>query len=331
MLRFRHLSLAAPFAAVLSAGSLAAQPLPSFKVDRAQTSVSGLSSGAFMAVQFHTAYSADIMGAGVVAGGPYNCAYVNWGGIQTCMKGVPLGSTSAAAAQWFAATGQIDGTDNLHRSRVYIFSGTNDSVVAQPVVDATYSYYQTIGVPKSNIQYVNGVPAGHAFITQSWGSDCAENASPYIKHCTVEGTPYDQAGAILNQLYGSLNAPASAPAGRLVTFDQKPFGDFGMGEKGFLYVPPSCDQGDTCRIHVVFHGCKQTAQDIGDQYYTDTGYNRWADTNHILLLYPQAAADLAVNPEHCWDWWGYTGFQFNVKAAPQMSAVKNMIDHLVNG
>ena len=32
-------------------------------------SVSGLSSGGFFAVQFHVAFSNDIMGAGIVAGG----------------------------------------------------------------------------------------------------------------------------------------------------------------------------------------------------------------------------------------------------------------------
>jgi hypothetical protein len=321
MLRAHRVAVAAAFAALLSASTLAAEPLPGFNVDRTQTSVSGLSSGAFMAVQFHTAYSAEIMGAGVVAGGPYNCAYVNWGGIGACMGGAPIGGASSAAAQGFAWLGEIDSLDHLRRSRVYLFSGTEDTVVAPSVVDATYSYYRAVGVPESHVQYVSTIPAGHAFIAPSWGGDCGENASPYINHCTVRGLDYDQAGAILTHLYGPLNAPAPTPAGRVAAFDQKQFSGFGMGDEGFLYVPPSCDQGAACRIHVVFHGCRQTPQDIGDQYYIDTGYNRWADTNDILVLYPQVAADLPTNPEHCWDWWGYTGLQFNVKAGPQMSAV----------
>ncbi|MBV8093125.1 MAG: hypothetical protein JO212_19860 [Acetobacteraceae bacterium] len=333
MFRVSYTTIAAASAAVLFGGAVAADPLPTFNVDRSQTSVSGLSSGAFMAVQFHTAYSADIMGAGVVAGGPYNCAYVNLGGIETCTRGLPrpIGSASAASAKEFAARKDIDSTKDLRRSRVYIFSGTKDTVIAPAVVEETYNYYKAVGVPDSNIQYVHNVPAGHAFIAPSWGNDCGVNASPYINHCTVDGAPYDQAGAILTQIYGPLNAPAGAPAGRLVSFEQKPFGDSGMGDNGFLYVPPSCDHGETCRIHVAFHGCKQTFQDIRDQYYTDTGYNRWADTNHILVLYPQAATDLLGNPEHCWDWWGYTGLRFNVKVAPQMSAVEKMIDHLARG
>ena len=43
-------------------------------VDVSQISVSGISSGGFMAHQFHVAHSEHIMGAGIVAGGPYYCA-----------------------------------------------------------------------------------------------------------------------------------------------------------------------------------------------------------------------------------------------------------------
>lgn len=326
-MRRPHLAwLAAALAAVVC--TAAADPLPAFDVDRSQTTVSGLSSGAFMAVQFHTAFSAEIAGAGVVAGGPYNCAWVNLGGIDACMRGEPSGSVSVAAAWGFAAWGAIDGPDNLRRSRVYLFSGTEDAVVSRTVVDATYRYYRDVGVPESNIQYVGDVPAGHAFIAPSRGGDCGDNESPYINRCAVHGGYYDQAGAILAHLHGPLNAPSHTQAGRVVAFDQRPFSEFGMADEGFLYVPQTCEQGATCSIHVVFHGCRQTPEDIGDRYYTETGYNRWADTNNILVLYPQVAAGLATNPEHCWDWWGYTGLQFNVKAGPQMRAVKAMVDRL---
>jgi hypothetical protein len=53
----------------------AAPPLPSLTIDPSEVSVSGLSSGGFMAVQAHVAYSATFKrGAGVVAGGPYYIA-----------------------------------------------------------------------------------------------------------------------------------------------------------------------------------------------------------------------------------------------------------------
>src|SRR5438128_1569348 len=55
-------------------GASAADPLGRFPVDPDQVSVSGISSGAFMANQLHVAHSAGIVGAGMIAGGLYGCA-----------------------------------------------------------------------------------------------------------------------------------------------------------------------------------------------------------------------------------------------------------------
>ena len=48
----------------------AADPLPALTIDLSRTSVSGLSSGAYMAGQFHVAFSSTLAGAGIVAGAP---------------------------------------------------------------------------------------------------------------------------------------------------------------------------------------------------------------------------------------------------------------------
>src|SRR5262249_60992994 len=48
------------------------EPLVTYqKLDLSTVTVSGISSGAFFAHQFHVAYSALVKGAGIVAGGPY--------------------------------------------------------------------------------------------------------------------------------------------------------------------------------------------------------------------------------------------------------------------
>ena len=57
-----------------TASGHAAEPLPALGVDVSKTSVSGISSGAYMAGQFHLAFSTTVVGAGVVAGGPWGCA-----------------------------------------------------------------------------------------------------------------------------------------------------------------------------------------------------------------------------------------------------------------
>ena len=45
-------------------------PLPGFDVDTGETSVSGLSSGGYMAVQFEVAFSSSVKGAGSSPAGP---------------------------------------------------------------------------------------------------------------------------------------------------------------------------------------------------------------------------------------------------------------------
>jgi poly(3-hydroxybutyrate) depolymerase len=68
VLRVRLLSLLLVALVCPIAG--AADPLPSYNVDLGETSVSGISSGAYMAVQMGIAYSEIVTGVGVFAGGP---------------------------------------------------------------------------------------------------------------------------------------------------------------------------------------------------------------------------------------------------------------------
>ena len=39
-------------------------------------------------------------------------------------------------------------------------------------------------------------------------------------------------------------------------------------------------------------------------YARNTGYNEVGELNNIIMLYPQAIAT-GMNPNGCWDWWGY--------------------------
>lgn len=324
------LSLAAVQAFAATPASLAA-----YGADPQQTSVSGLSSGAFMAVQMQVAYSGSIVGAGVVAGGPYYCAANNMMYATTiCMgNGMPIyPPLLVSAAQSFADAGLIDPLKNLNQRRVYVFSGTDDTVVRQPVVDATVAFFKEAGVKPDQLAYVNTLPAGHAVITPSYGNDCAANAAPYISHCNLDNQGYDQAGALLQHIYGPLKPRVDTPAGTLVSFSQRPYASAatGMASTGYLYVPPACSAtGAGCKVHVAIHGCKQSVESVGSQFVTDTGYNNWADNNKLMVLYPQVNKSWSpLNPEGCWDWWGYTGANYAYKTGPQMKAIKAMVNQL---
>lgn len=320
-------------AALLSVPAFAADPLPALGADAAHISVSGLSSGAFMAVQYQVAYSASVIGAGIVAGGPYYCAAGQLANAALCMgqqAPAPDPAPMLEAARGFAAGRRIDALSNLVRQRVYVFSGTQDTVVRQKAVDATVAFYRLAGLPAANIAYVRTVPAGHAFITPAFGNACAANAAPYVSQCRVDGQGYDQAGALLQQIHGHLKPPAATLSGRIVAFDQRAFAtaSSGMAAEGYLYVPATC-RGGGCSIHVALHGCQQSAAKVGDDVYAHAGYNRWADSNAMLVLYPQVESSLLpFNPQGCWDWFAYTGPGYATRQAPQMKAIRAMVERL---
>jgi poly(3-hydroxybutyrate) depolymerase len=311
----------------------AADPLPAFHVKLAQTSVSGLSSGAYMAGQFHVAFSQTLVGAALVAGGPYDCAEGQFGvALNRCMQtagGRPDAAHLLARAETLAREGRIDPLSGLVDDAVYVFSGTRDATVTPPVVEQTVAFYRLAGVPEARIEYVHDLAAGHGFITEDRGNACGATDSPFINDCD-----YDQAGAILSHIYGALNPPARELSGRLIKFDQTEFLpdaiSHGMAATGLAYVPASCAAGESCRVHIAFAGCKQTVDLIGDAFETDTGYNRWADSNHLIILYPQAHAT-AVNPNACWDWWGYDDPDYATRTGRQMAAVRAMLTRLAGG
>lgn len=318
------------------------EALPPMHADIARSTVSGVSSGAFMASQFHVAFSSTVQGAGIIAGGPYYCAghstmqAFSVTAMTTCMQPDGAGPNAARLlqrARSFARAGLIDDLGNLKQHRLYLFSGTADGVVTRTVVDQTAAFYQRAGMPKSNIRYVHNVKAGHAILTdRATDLDCAATAAPFINNCR-----FNQAHDILAHLYPGLQPAADRVGGRLLRFSQAEFAPTkktGLGEIGYAYVPPSC-QRERCAVHIVFHGCAQGQDVIGDRFATSTGYNELADTNRLIVLYPQVRTSKAYpyNPRGCWDFWGYASLNpyqpdFHTKQAPQMAAVKAMLDRL---
>ena len=342
------------------ASASAAERLSSYPINPAQVSVSGLSSGAFMANQLHIAHSAEIMGAAMIAGGLYGCAvlHATADGVEALdsQAAGPCVSTPflledvsfyADLVRTLAGKAEIDPPSNLAHSRIYIFTGGADSVVSSKTVEKGRALYAALGVPSANIVFEDdsgpAARAGHSWVTRNFGAKCSVNKAPYINDCG-----YDQAGAELKAIYGpNLKPPATASSGRIVAFDQAEFVSAGarangLSDTGYLYVPKDCEPGHPapCRLHIVLHGCTQSSEALGDEFYTKIGVNEWADANRIVVLYPQAHATtvaelppqagltalIDANPYGCWNWWGYAeDSQFLTKNGVQISAIWAMV------
>jgi hypothetical protein len=351
--------LGAVVVAINAATSAAAEPLARNNASANESSISGISSGAYMAVQFGTAWSSLIRGVGVVAGGPFWCVRADandfvtsfWGPIfratGSCMKGPSSDLKIAdfiAKADEKAARGDLDPLDNLKQQKIYLFHGYNDALVARAVTDAAEAFYRHYlgNANRGNLFYQSAIGAGHALVvsddTQAGDLNaCNANDSPFIDRCG-----YDQAGVILQHIYGALNPPNRGQLkGALKSFDQslytKPRTPDGLslGDTGYVFVPEACARGEACRVHIALHGCMQDVSEIGRRFIEKAGYNAWADTNRIIVLYPQARSSPFVpyNPRGCWDWWGYIDHtdKYVTKSGAQITAIKAMLDAVTGG
>ncbi|XP_072259180.1 poly(3-hydroxybutyrate) depolymerase-like [Pyxicephalus adspersus] len=302
--------------------------LGSYNLESAVT-VSGLSSGAYMANQFHVSHSGKVTGAAIFAGGPYYCAAGNaLAATSTCMQ-VPSAISIAAIrtyTQTAANSGLIDPLSNLGRGRVFIFSGSRDSVLVQGVAQKLQEFYSGY-IGSGSIKTVYNVAAEHGMPTDSYGGACGSTNSNYINNCNYNG-----AYEALNHLYGGLQRPSSSAgqSGQLFLFDQSEFFNlgpaitYGMDTAGYIYVPSACASGARCRLHIAFHGCLQGREKVGDRFARYAGYNQVADLNNFIILYPQART-IATNPNGCWDWWGYTGIAYPTKNGFQITGVQRMM------
>ncbi|QDK39855.1 PHB depolymerase [Bdellovibrio sp. NC01] len=304
-----------------------AATLGSYNIDPAGITISGVSSGAYMAVQMQVAYSKTISGAASVAGGIYWCAQGDSQKAQGECMGRPQGinpENQIAKARELEKAGAIDALANLQKQKIYIYASPKDSIINPVNSDKLQDFYAAFA-NKANIQFVNNINSAHGFPTLNSGNPCQFAMLPWILNCN-----YDGAGEILKQMYGTLAARGSFVSSHLTKFEQREFGDNGtpLYREGWVYVPEACAQGERCKLHVALHGCQMSPDYIQDKFATLSGFNEWAESNHIIILYPQSDKVMGTNPYACWDWFGFTGQNYVAKDGKQMSALFKMIERL---
>ena len=228
---------------------------------------------------------------------------------------------------------------------MWLFSGYNDGSVRREAMNAVATYYDNY-VDAGNVFYQTDNHAPHSLVTNDYGGACLDFNDQYINNCG-----YDAAGHLLRFIYGHLNPLSNNPGGTVLEFDQSEFTggenpkSIGLAKTGYVYVPSACSDRSklqTCRVHVVFHGCGQYAENpkVNKAVIEHGGYNKWSDNNNLIVLYPQAvpSGGGVLNPgnlDGCWDWWGFSDLPRNRKFAQkvgyQIAAVKAMIDRLAEG
>jgi len=315
----------APRAVQATAAVSAPGPLPALGVAADGTTVSGLSSGGYMAGQFHVAYAASLAGAAVLAGGPLGCsrgsmvlamlecscpaaAALQPGssaaaglGALACRRPLPAALAARADAALQNNRAHLDDPRHLARQRVYLMAGAQDPVVPPALVAAQADFYRRHGVPEAALRLRTVPGAAHGLPAPGGPVQCDVTAPPYLTNCPG----VDAAGELLAWLYAPPPAVLAAPVPPrppgLRPFDQRPYRarprQDGLDDSGWLYLPAACEQQAGCRLHVVFHGCQQgqgfagpDGRPVGRRFAEQSGYLRWAEANRIVLLFPQVRA-----------------------------------------
>lgn len=327
------LSLFMPLSAAFAVGPIlpvpiviTGQELPALALQKNSITVSGISSGAFMAVQLGTAYSSQIKGVAAIAGGIYGCSE---GKIDIAAK-ICMENPDSLKAEKFVElakthyqNGLIDNPAYLAQQRVFIVHGTEDKTILPAASFKLEEFYRAFQI-NPRLEY--GLKMGHGFPSNHGKNDCEVSRFPWLNNCH-----YEAAKEILETFYGPLKKPAGKDlSGELITIDQSKFAkaDAKMLSYGNLYIPAVCrDKKSQCRLHIALHGCLQGPQVAQNAFIMDADYNAWADENKIVILYPAAALS-TVNPNGCWDWFGYTGEDYAVKSSSQMTAIMGMVQRL---
>ena len=336
------------------AGWCRAQELRSYTIRPDRIFVAGISSGGFMAVQMQVAYSGLFHGAAIYAGGPDDCAEGSASAaLSTCSSDSPpieLRKLEATVQGW-ARKGLIDPVENLRAQAVYLWSGRLDSTVAPRVVDVLRGFYAHFGADV--FRYDNGFAAEHGWESPDGPLACSTKADPFIIACQASDRArgsgdaaagsapaagaYDSEAIWLTRWFGQLNPRNNGRLrGSVVGFDQNAFAPGGdapaisMDSTGYAFVPEDCAEGRACGLVLALHGCLQSHAVVGMTFVERAGINEWADTNGIVVLYPQATAYPASfldfgNPLGCWNWWGYLNdADYAVKTGPQMRTLYAM-------
>jgi poly(3-hydroxybutyrate) depolymerase len=327
----------AALGAAAMVAATAAERLPGLNAQGDRFTVSGLSSGAYMAVQVAVAHSARVAGVGVFAGGPYYCVGINPARIEKpCMEGNPGADGSIRDAERLAGIGLVDSTANLRRLRAWLLAGEVDTKVVPSVVRSSADFFAHYNPSGTQFSVEKGL--AHGLPTPATGVACDTSETPFLNRCGV-----DRVGDMLAALHPGATA-SGATQGRVLEFRQAEFVPTwrrwwalsSLADQGYAFIPAQCEKGVRCRVHVALHGCKQGATLIQQVFVRDAGYNGWAAAHDTIVLYPQVKPSaptwmawwLPFNPNGCWDWWGYTGTDYAVNTGVQIKAIVAMVDRL---
>lgn len=305
--------------------------------NRSDVTISGMSSGAAMAVQYAVAHSSSIAGVGTVAGPGWGCADGSLSrALNDCLCGRHAPRAKTDAARRMARSGKIDSLVSgkpqaLKRS--YVFHSPADMTVVKQSGQANVDFLKAFIGGDITVDWGNHVDgsdqAGHGIIAPYSGNEPCQfngNEKTYIRRCGAE----DNAG----KMFLALHEPGSAldpgkrvnniPDSEIWQFDQshliehvKASGSRVAPDEAWFWWWPyrssrrqNFDMAEKGYIYVP-PSCRSSGsscrvhialhgckQNVRD-FATKTGYNNWAEHYKTIIVYPAIEPNISLPDASC--------------------------------
>lgn len=313
------------------------EALPSLDAGKEDASVVGISSGGYMATQLAVAFPERFAAVGVLAAGPWGCAEGSLNrALNHCMTtadGEPSLDRLENRRRRYESAQLVGPREALSQLRVYVWHGEDDEVVEPVLGDLLAAQWERWLASPEQLHVERREETGHGWPVRLHDApppqllgDCQQGGGSYLLACDD-----DVAGDMLSFLYPERESQ-SAGQGQLRAFDQSVFAVSGMADSGFVFIPEGCEQGG-CEVTLALHGCQMSEDAIDDTFVRHSGLNEWAAAHRQIVLYPQAESSM-MNPQGCWDWWGYAERssrltpQHDTREGAQVEALMAMLTRL---
>lgn len=303
--------------------------------DAGDVSISGVSSGAAMAVQYAVAHSGTITGVGSIAGPGWGCAEGKVSrAINICMCGRDDITPEYNFARIFAASNAqnidplIDGKPRALK-RSYVFQSAADATVVEKSGQAGAAFLNAFighapvvdqGNPGDDSNH-----AGHGIVSPDGTDSCRANGNDrtYVRHCGAD----DTAGKLFLALFGD-GKPYDAskrvehiPESEVWEFDQQRIVDAVKkkastisADSFYWFFPAESDRRenlDLARNGYIYvpPPCRQAdskcrvhialhgCKQDAKNFALTAGYNNWAEYYKTIVVYPAVQQPAQPGPE----------------------------------
>ena len=83
-----------------------------------------------------------------------------------------------------------------------------------------------------------------------------------------------------------------------------------------------------CGVHVHYHPCGGSLRQVGLSYMLENALPAYAESNDMVVLYPQSGSVRNPSGAGCFDWYGAVGPDFDTRAGVQLNTVLTMMREL---